>query len=162
MAWWAELFELPCVGYAASLDEVGPLAQAGADFVALGDWIWTQPARRRPPRSRRPVSRILERAGRASRTGYLMLAATCALTPPRRPAPARNRQRDQAPDPPPRGPSGHTARRRFSSPQRLTLPATAAAPPSPTSPTARFSAATTSPPSRLRPTASSEKATRRR
>ena len=21
--WWAELFELPCVGYAASLDEVG-------------------------------------------------------------------------------------------------------------------------------------------
>ena len=29
------------MGYAASLDEVAPLAQAGADFVALGDWIWT-------------------------------------------------------------------------------------------------------------------------
>jgi thiamine-phosphate pyrophosphorylase len=41
IAWWAELFESPCIGYAASLDEVGPLAQAGADFVALGDWIWT-------------------------------------------------------------------------------------------------------------------------
>ncbi|MDR3421925.1 MAG: thiamine phosphate synthase [Xanthobacteraceae bacterium] len=41
IAWWAELFELPCVGYAASLDEVAPLAQAQADFVALGDWIWT-------------------------------------------------------------------------------------------------------------------------
>jgi thiamine-phosphate pyrophosphorylase len=40
--WWSELFELPCIGYAASLNEVAPLAQAGADFVALGDWIWTQ------------------------------------------------------------------------------------------------------------------------
>jgi thiamine-phosphate pyrophosphorylase len=39
--WWSELFEAPCVGYAASLDEVAPLRQAKADFVALGDWIWT-------------------------------------------------------------------------------------------------------------------------
>jgi thiamine-phosphate pyrophosphorylase len=39
--WWAELFQSPCVGYAENLDEVGPLAQAGADFIALGDWIWT-------------------------------------------------------------------------------------------------------------------------
>jgi thiamine-phosphate pyrophosphorylase len=39
--WWAEVFQPPCVGYAASLDEVAPLARAGADFVALGDWIWT-------------------------------------------------------------------------------------------------------------------------
>ncbi len=42
LTWWSELFELPCVGYAASLDEVVPLAQAGADFVALGDWVWAQ------------------------------------------------------------------------------------------------------------------------
>ncbi len=41
LSWWAEIFEPPCIGYAASLDEVFPLAQAGADFVALGDWIWT-------------------------------------------------------------------------------------------------------------------------
>ena len=41
IAWWADLFQCPCVGYAANLDEVGALAQAGADFVALGDWIWT-------------------------------------------------------------------------------------------------------------------------
>ena len=34
-AWWAELFEVPCVGVAASLDEVEALARAGADFVAL-------------------------------------------------------------------------------------------------------------------------------
>ena len=40
IAWWAEVFEIPCVGYAASLDEVAPLVQAGADFVALGDWLW--------------------------------------------------------------------------------------------------------------------------
>jgi len=41
--WWAEVFEPPCVGYAASPDEVALLAQAGADFVALGEWIWTHP-----------------------------------------------------------------------------------------------------------------------
>jgi thiamine-phosphate pyrophosphorylase len=43
LAWWSELFEAPCVGYAASRDEVAPLVEAGADFVALGDWIWTLP-----------------------------------------------------------------------------------------------------------------------
>jgi thiamine-phosphate pyrophosphorylase len=43
LTWWAELFEGPCVGYAASLDEVAPLAQTGADFIALGEWIWTEP-----------------------------------------------------------------------------------------------------------------------
>jgi thiamine-phosphate pyrophosphorylase len=42
IAWWAELVEIPCVGYAASLDDVAPLAHANADFIALGDWIWTQ------------------------------------------------------------------------------------------------------------------------
>jgi len=40
IAWWAEVFEVPCVGYAASMDEVTPLVKAGADFVALGDWLW--------------------------------------------------------------------------------------------------------------------------
>jgi thiamine-phosphate pyrophosphorylase len=43
LTWWAELFEIPCVGYAASRDEVAPLAQTGADFIALGEWIWTEP-----------------------------------------------------------------------------------------------------------------------
>jgi len=43
LIWWAELFVLPCVGYAASLDEVGPLAATGADFIALGEWTWTKP-----------------------------------------------------------------------------------------------------------------------
>jgi len=40
--WWAEVFEVPCVGYAQNLDEVAALKQAGSDFIALGDWIWTR------------------------------------------------------------------------------------------------------------------------
>jgi len=40
IAWWAELFEIPCVGFATSLDEVRPLASAGADFVAVGNCIF--------------------------------------------------------------------------------------------------------------------------
>jgi thiamine-phosphate pyrophosphorylase len=43
VAWWAEVFEAPCVAYAASIDEVAPLVQAGADFIALGDWLWRNP-----------------------------------------------------------------------------------------------------------------------
>jgi thiamine-phosphate pyrophosphorylase len=30
------------VGYAGGNDEIAPLAQAGADFIALGDWLWMQ------------------------------------------------------------------------------------------------------------------------
>jgi len=44
IAWWAEIFEPPCVAYAASLEDIAPLADAGADFVALGDAIWSAPA----------------------------------------------------------------------------------------------------------------------
>jgi thiamine-phosphate pyrophosphorylase len=43
LVWWSELFEPPCVGYAENLDEVAAIANAGADFVALGEWIWTHP-----------------------------------------------------------------------------------------------------------------------
>lgn len=42
VGWWAEIFNLPCIGYAAAADEVAPLAAAGADFVALGDWLWRE------------------------------------------------------------------------------------------------------------------------
>lgn len=45
VAWWAEVFEAPCVGYAAAPAEVAPLVAAGADFVALGDWLWADPAK---------------------------------------------------------------------------------------------------------------------
>ncbi len=40
LEWWAELFEPPCVGYAASLEEAEQFAAAGADFVLVGDLIW--------------------------------------------------------------------------------------------------------------------------
>lgn len=41
VAWWAEVFEVPCVGYAASLREVEPLAKAGTDFIALDAECWS-------------------------------------------------------------------------------------------------------------------------
>jgi thiamine-phosphate pyrophosphorylase len=43
VGWWAEVFEIPCIGYAASLEEIAPLVAAGADFVALGDFLWRDP-----------------------------------------------------------------------------------------------------------------------
>jgi thiamine-phosphate pyrophosphorylase len=43
IAWWAEIFSVPCVGYAGTLDAVGPLAEAGAEFVALADAVWEHP-----------------------------------------------------------------------------------------------------------------------
>ncbi|HXZ21239.1 MAG TPA: thiamine phosphate synthase [Pseudolabrys sp.] len=43
VAWWAEVFEIPCVGYAASMNDVAPLVAAGADFIALGDYLWRDP-----------------------------------------------------------------------------------------------------------------------
>lgn len=43
ISWWSETFQVPCVGFAESLDEVAPLAAAGADFVALADFVWRDP-----------------------------------------------------------------------------------------------------------------------
>ena len=43
LQWWDELFEPPCVGFAASLDEAGEFAAAGADFVLVGDFVWADP-----------------------------------------------------------------------------------------------------------------------
>jgi thiamine-phosphate pyrophosphorylase len=40
LQWWAELFEPPCVGFAASREEAYEFAAAGADFVMVGDFIW--------------------------------------------------------------------------------------------------------------------------
>jgi thiamine-phosphate pyrophosphorylase len=42
LTWWSELVEIPCVGYAEGRDEIAPLVQAGADFIALGEWLWMQ------------------------------------------------------------------------------------------------------------------------
>jgi thiamine-phosphate pyrophosphorylase len=41
--WWAEIFNVPCVALAHRFEDIAPLADAGADFVALGDWLWNDP-----------------------------------------------------------------------------------------------------------------------
>ena len=41
--WWAEVFQIPCVGFAAHPDEIAALATAGADFVAVGKFVFDDP-----------------------------------------------------------------------------------------------------------------------
>lgn len=43
VSWWSSIFNVPCVGFAASLADVRRIGEAGADFVALGDAVWTDP-----------------------------------------------------------------------------------------------------------------------
>ena len=43
IAWWAEVFEIPCVAYATALDDIDALVAAGADFVAVGDAVFEDP-----------------------------------------------------------------------------------------------------------------------
>ncbi|MGD9846995.1 MAG: thiamine phosphate synthase [Variibacter sp.] len=43
LAWWSEVFEIPCVGFAQSQEDVETMARAGADFIALGAFIWEDP-----------------------------------------------------------------------------------------------------------------------
>lgn len=60
VSWWAEVFELPCVAYATSVDEVGGLAAAGADFVAAADFVWNDP--------RGPAAAVADAAQRLKQT----------------------------------------------------------------------------------------------
>jgi len=45
-SWWAEIFTLPCVAYAPDDAAVPALAATGAEFIALGEWLFetTNPA----------------------------------------------------------------------------------------------------------------------
>jgi thiamine-phosphate pyrophosphorylase len=43
VAWWTEIFEVPCVAFACNLAEVEQLARANAEFVAVTDEIWRSP-----------------------------------------------------------------------------------------------------------------------
>lgn len=43
VAWWAEVFNVPCAGYAPSLGAIGELVRAGADFIALGEAVFADP-----------------------------------------------------------------------------------------------------------------------
>jgi thiamine-phosphate pyrophosphorylase len=38
--WWAEIFNVPCVAYSANLEAVTALAATGAEFIALGPWVF--------------------------------------------------------------------------------------------------------------------------
>ena len=38
--WWAEIFNVPCVAFARTLVEIEPLADAGAEFIALEAAAW--------------------------------------------------------------------------------------------------------------------------
>jgi len=42
-AWWAEIFEIPCVAYAPSLEVVSDLVRTRAEFIAIGDAVWSHP-----------------------------------------------------------------------------------------------------------------------
>ena len=83
VAWWAEVFEAPCVGAAAALDEVEALVQAGADFVAIEEAIWRDARRSRRRRNASPPrSRFHDAARDLRRPDRLLLAATPALAQP--------------------------------------------------------------------------------
>jgi thiamine-phosphate pyrophosphorylase len=43
VAWWAEIFNVPCVAYVSDLADIAEFVQAGADFIALGDVVWNDP-----------------------------------------------------------------------------------------------------------------------
>ena len=52
VAWWAEIFQVPCVARAYALSEVQSLAAAGAEFVALEEAVWDD--------ARGPAAAVLE------------------------------------------------------------------------------------------------------
>jgi thiamine-phosphate pyrophosphorylase len=62
--WWAEIFETPCVAFAPTLDAVPQLAATRAEFIALGDAVWTHAAG--PAEAVRLAIRALEQPEAAS------------------------------------------------------------------------------------------------
>ncbi len=43
VAWWSELFEIPCVAYAERFGDMCELCAAGADFIAIGEPAFADP-----------------------------------------------------------------------------------------------------------------------
>lgn len=64
LQWWDELFEPPSVGFAIGLDEVAAFAAAGADFILVGDFIWS--ASEGPAAALRAVSEAIRKARTAT------------------------------------------------------------------------------------------------
>jgi thiamine-phosphate pyrophosphorylase len=60
-SWWAEIFETPCAAYAPSLEAVETMAATHAEFVALGDAVWSHPDG--PAAGVKAAAAILEREG---------------------------------------------------------------------------------------------------
>jgi thiamine-phosphate pyrophosphorylase len=69
LAWWAELFEPPCVGFAATFEEAREFAAVGADFVLVGDLIWADP--------RGPAAALMD-VGQAIRQSHAMTGSAQA------------------------------------------------------------------------------------
>lgn len=38
--WWASIFQTPCIAYAPDLEAIATLATTGAEFLALGPWVF--------------------------------------------------------------------------------------------------------------------------
>ncbi|MFT4098755.1 MAG: thiamine phosphate synthase [Rhodoblastus sp.] len=56
--WWAEIFNVPCVAFARALDEIEPLADAGAEFIALENAVWND--------ARGPAAAVSEASARCA------------------------------------------------------------------------------------------------
>ncbi len=41
--WWSEVFTAPCVAFASTLAQATRFARAGADFIMLGECVWSDP-----------------------------------------------------------------------------------------------------------------------
>lgn len=48
LTWWAEVFEVPCAGYAATRDEALAFAATGAEFLLLDEFVWKDPRGPKP------------------------------------------------------------------------------------------------------------------
>ncbi len=72
--WWAELFEPPCIGYAASREEAYEFARAGADFVLVDDAVWADA---------RGASAALAEIGQAIRQAHAAARSTASAEPGR-------------------------------------------------------------------------------
>jgi thiamine-phosphate pyrophosphorylase len=62
--WWAEIFEIPCVAVAPSLETLAAVAATGAEFVGLGTPVWTYPAG--PGAAVAAANALLERAAESA------------------------------------------------------------------------------------------------
>lgn len=61
VGWWSSIFNVPCVGFAHSFADIERIALAGADFVAVGEAVWSD--------ARGPAAAVAEAAALLARAG---------------------------------------------------------------------------------------------